>query len=443
MNTDSDRLSCLVRRCRVLAELEGLPPELLISQIMLASVGVAGSKLTWKSTFSTTPHFGRASVTFLGSRDDSAEWFLRQLQPIRDWQQLSLSYANGILQRHPKPAEIRERRRHAKMIGNYLPSFTKFLHTPPVTGPGVIHPDLLIEVNPKIGAYHVKPNGFGRDRFVLLNGAGAYRALMRNSSRATPLRLAAVNEGSGLRTTLHGWSPRRDFHLSLRKKDPSELVGFGWLLPADRLPGMQRTDSYCPRIWEGVYRHPLLLRYLGSFPTYRPDGSISSLLYEGDTKDACPVWGHSPDKNDLLRPLEQLAWQFAPVLKLISREMKDDPQREAFHAKFAVELASWVRAAHAKEVRLLYPGPPECPADEVSCTVADKLRLGPQSVRDLVRSCHSVKTEVIRSTLARMQSEGWVKEEGKDLWKLCFPPLPELSAILSEIAKIGNSMAKA
>lgn len=145
--------------------------------------------------------------------------------------------------------------------------------------------------------------------------------------------------------------------------------------------------------------------------------------------------GILPPERGLLRMEEELAWQLATVLWVMSRDKNRARHHQWELILMAASLAQWIRAAHCREVRLLFPGPPHAPADGLSCKIADKLRLGPHSTRDLVRCCDRQRTDAVRGVLCRMRDEGWVAEPRRDRWKLNFPPLPESSVNLSKIAK--------
>ncbi|MCH7228937.1 hypothetical protein MLD59_22530 [Verrucomicrobiaceae bacterium E54] len=416
-----------------LADLAGVSPVVPLAQILLAGAGVSGSRLSWRREGEKTPKAGRPSVTFLGPNENLPRWFRFQLSPLLAWHEKSKRMAAELAASEPRRRNTQNHEELEELIGGWCPELTR--EKRPAPKPEEVDVDLLIDVHARIGRVAVEPNQFGRDRLVILNGDPAYRAIGRASGHGPLLKSGSLNEGPGLRTTLHGWSTAKAFRKMMRDRGPEEILCYGWLIPADRLPTSEAGLPPGSPMMLGIYQHLLDLRYLETPNIFTPNCVVADLLDQADRKWRPPRWCRMEPLAGLLRKHEPVAWQFAAALCLMSLKVQRPPDQHWMLWTLAARLARWIRAVHCREVRLLFPGPAHDPAEKVSCIIADKLRLAPHSTRDLVRCCHKERTEVVRGHLYRMRDEGWVVELDEDRWRLGFSALPNVSADLSKISR--------
>lgn len=429
-NVDSrpDPVSIMVNSGLRLAAEEGITPVVAVAQILMTGAALGGSLLTWNR--GDGERCGRPSGTFIGSEEELPSWFEGQIAPLNEWQANIRRMAADQFDQIAAARKALQRQHTARILGGLIPELQESAEP----APKFMDPEFLVEIRSRIMRPAVTPNTCGRDRLVALKGIRAYRALMRPTRIATPLRQACRDLGGGLRATLHGWVPAREFHRLVRGRATEEADIFGWLLPAHRVAasGEPQEMDKAPLIL--VYEELLGLRFDAPMKSFGPDAEIAAMLDRADLSWTPPSWCGSKQLQKLLRPDESLAWLFAATMRTMSRKVPRSRSDIMAICELAACMANWIRAAHAREIRLLFPGPPTDPTDDLSCKLADKLRLGRQSTRQLLRGVHKARVEHVREELERMQNEGWVARVGRRHWQLSFPPLPDLSAKLSTIA---------
>ena len=254
---------------------------------------------------------------------------------------------------------------------------------------------------------------------------------------------------------MHGWCEGNSFRRLLRKKPDLDGRIFGGVLPAKRLYTPPDEEWVKAKLIGGMFGESFNLRYGAPTEHFCPDPEVAEILTHADAGWEVPAWCDSPFLRRQLRCEESLAWQLAAQLRNIqgkedkfwqlatqSRNIasKEDMATETVQwiAELAVDLSHWIRGCHAREIRLLYPGPAGDPTHSLSCSIVDQLQVTPKSVRDLMRGIHSVCSEEVREQLERIRSEGWAEELENGCWKLAFPDLPDVSAKLSEIVPSGR-----
>lgn len=440
----ADRLDYLVRFSSVHSSIEGIPAPVLVSQLLLASAGIGGHCLTWRPRGVKTPRFGNNSVSFLSGPDDVPSWFLRQLEPLAAWHESSRRAARDYFAQIPSPEELRIRRSQAKLIRGDLPLMARELQRYQEMEKKAYQADFLVEVASKVGKLDVQGKGFGEDQLVLLYRDAAYEALNRRTGNGRLLLEAAANVGAGFRTTLHGWVSRKSFRKIVRSSPREDSLAYGWLIPADRLPMVKMNTSTYTKTALPLYESALALRYLGPYEAFQPNEVIQSILDQADHGWVVPEWCDSPHLRGLLRTDEELAWQLASTLRLISQANLKDTSAIHRLASFAIPFARWIRGVHCQEIRLIFPGPSSDPTERLSCDVADRLRQRPHTVRELCRAIRGSKSDAIQAVLQRMEAEGWVRREPRPSrkegcqWSLHFSPLPDVSTYLSKFGKTGD-----
>ena len=180
MSRKFESLRSLISLSSAIGRRGNIPMEVVFAQVVLASIGVGGSRLLWKPRGSSAPRFGRPSVTFLGSREALPEWFEENLVPIIGGQEVASAVARKFVRPKSSVAEWKRRKEQAAMIGNWMPELTQMMLQKP-TRPSSYHAEFVIEIGSKVGRLHSESHGFGDDRLVILRGAPAYRALDRPS----------------------------------------------------------------------------------------------------------------------------------------------------------------------------------------------------------------------------------------------------------------------
>ena len=437
METIIDRWHWAADVCSWAAAREGLPPELLTAQMLFASIGTAGPRLTWARNGDERRWFGSGSVTILGDDPELPLWFTRNVAPLVAWQERARAALKFPLLPQPTAEERAVLNDQAAMVRDWMPRVTRMMVGRATEEPRPLSVDFLIEVGRKPLRADLRSNQSGRDRLVLLKGAAAFHAIQRRNDTAVKLRQAAVEGGPGLRTTFHGWSQVKSFRKLMRSLPVGEVRCFGWLLPSRRLPVASETvpADWCEALTEH-YRDAIDLRISAGTEPFQPEADIAALLDQADQHPVVPSWCASPVLKPLLKPDRQLAWMLAAQIHLMARHRQPDHERCLALASFAADLAGWIRTAHQQELRVLYAGPPDDPRDVLSCRIADRLQRSPHTVRDLVRAFHGDSTEEVRRVLVRMEGEGWVNKDEGGRWQTCFPGLPDLSANLSAFVNL-------
>lgn len=415
------------------ATMEGMPVEVMLAEALLMGISISGSRLTWKPSSKAVPRVAKSSVTWLGQANEHPLWFHRYCEPVIAFDGKATSVLAEQIGERASITDNRKRKRHQKALGKWIPyafdtcdslSLSFLRH----------RPGFLIKVGWKATKQHLASGVFGQDRMLLLTGKSEYLGLAGRSASAADLRSAATNSGGGLRATVHGWCEQNSFRRLCRKNTDLDPRLFGWVLPAKRLYTPPDVLWVKEKLIGGMFQSSFLMRYIRQTDHFCPVPEVAEFLTRADSDWEIPTWCDTPLIRSHLRCEESLAWQLAAQLRSIHKE--EDPAQETvlWIAEVAATLSHWIRGFHAREMRLLYPGPVDNPVDRISCGIVDQLQKNPKSVRELVRGFDKVGSEKVREQLERMQSEGWVEELENGRWKLSFPVLPDLSVKVSEIA---------
>lgn len=414
------------------AATEGMSVEVMLAETLLMGISISGGRLTWKRSPKAVPQIAKSSVTWLGMPNEHPLWFHRYCEPVIEQDQMACKVLADLIGAKVSATEVRKRKRHQKVLGKWIPHAFETCDSESLSF--LRHrPGFLVKVGWKATKQHLASAVFGQDRMLLLTGKSDYHGLAGSSASAAQLRSAAANFGGGLRVTVHGWCEEKSFQRLCRKSPDLDSRIFGWVLPAKRLytpPDHHWTKA---KLIGGMFGESFRLRYIAPVSHYCPEPEIAEILTHTDDSWVVPAWCDFPFLRGQMRSEESLAWQLAAQLHNIHRKEELAAETGLWIAEVAATLSKWIRGCHARELRLLYPGPDGDPSDPLSCGIADQLLVDPKSIRDLVRGFHKVGSEEVRGQLERMRSEGWVEELENGRWKLAFPVLPDLSAKLSEI----------
>jgi hypothetical protein len=426
----NDKVGIFLKISHAHAKAEGMPIEVMLAQGLLMGIAISGQRLVWKVPGKKAPQVAKPSVTWLGDTGEVPLWFNRYCEPVikRD-ELMQAAMSNTILKR--AKAQPRKARRHQRALGNWIPHTFEGFDTDSL---GYLQNPSAFLVRPgwKPTKQHLATGFFGHDRLMLLAGKSDYGKFLGRSESAAQLRSAAANGDGGLRIAINGWCEAKAFTKLQRESLGSEAGFFGWILPSTRPYAMPDEIWVKAKLVGCILIESFNLRFSAPLEPYVPSPAVAEMLSASDDGWEVPGWCEDETIIPLLRRDEGLAWQLAAQLANIHGDLEPGSEQELHQAELAIGLAGWVRGAHARELRLAFPGPADNPVEPTSCRIADQLKLSQMTVRELVRGFHKVGTEEVKAHLGRMRRQGWVKEVGRDRWQLGFPDLPEVSAKLSK-----------
>lgn len=430
-----DPVAYLARDTLMVSAGTNVPSEVILAQALLGAIGIGGAELKWSRGGEPSSAKPKPSVSFLSSERSVPGWFRHRISALMEGMEPSNWYGTHPIEQVTNEEERQRLKQLAELAGGMLPG--KKLDQGYADCSSRPTDTFLVEVGSSAPSSSVLAKYTSNDLFVLMRGAQSYKAILRTTRSAPFLKEAALNDSSGRRAVLHGWANRQDFRKIARGIDAEEVQSFGWLVSVEhsaaKMPGLSTSDMRCLSAFQPLFG----LRDRKITGCYLAPAACVELLDQADSGWAPSKWYRGEVLEALARRNQALAWQIAAVLGVMSYKMERAPEEQVALAQLAASLAEWIRFMHCRELRLLFPGAPDDPTDKMSCLIADKLNLGQQSTRDLVRSGRGQKTEVVRSILWRMVDEGWVTEVSKDQWALSLGNPPDLSEILSETVNLS------
>jgi len=411
----------------------GVAAEDALIHALLLGIGLAGTYLNWKRHEpQSPPQVGRCSATFALQEDECPWWMRLSLCHPVAFQKRVNDLARNEFLKQPSPAQVRLERDRAMMLRDWMPHTAANMMIASRARQRPQNVDFLLKM-PERGWFKQAHSQFGDDRLLIVTGNRDYQRLIKN--REIPPYLLEMESGGNNwpRVTLHGWLQQDILIRTIRTLDAESAGRLGWLVPVGSGRLQMGTDPDQHPVLNDLFHQMVLLR-LKRTPCFAPPEEIAARI-EAATADLGTLLATQPAH---LRRLslhdDQLVWQLCALLSYLG---KGNREHELFEHELhevvdaAAAIAGRIVATHINVLRQALPSGRH--NDLLARPIIDRLAKGAATLRELVRSFHKTRTDAVEASLQRLEHDGLVARIDGNKWAFVQVPLPDLSALMSEV----------